>query len=319
MATDYILFIHGVNTRQQREGAGYSDPLFSLIYSQTQKLNPSSRLKQVALYWGDLNQGPEDILRKDLQQSKDWDKFWFKDFRLNQLLQFAGDAALYISRYIGSKVVDRLLGQIEQGLSGYQPNDRLHLVTHSWGTVILFDVLFASRWTDTTIPGYQNVQTIRKIFFGIKPNISQGLKIGSLHTMGSPISIFSLIDVTQGVDESNTDSPSTHDITPRLQTLLKSLAESQGGRMLPWRNFAHPGDPIAYPLSVALPRMVDGESKYLDIQDVITQNANVFDFLTEPVSQTVLALLHGGDAHASYWQSLEVAQKIAEEIHRSST
>jgi hypothetical protein len=41
--------------------------------------------------------------------------------------------------------------------------------------------------------------------------------------------------------------------------------------------------------------------------------------LTEPVSQTVLALLHGGDAHASYWQSQEVAQKIAEEIHRSST
>jgi hypothetical protein len=64
--------------------------------------------------------------------------------------------------------------------------------------------------------------------------------------------------------------------------------------------------------------MVDGENKYLDIQDVITHDADLFDFLTEPVSQNVLALLHGGDAHSSYWKSQEVAQKIAEEIHQLS-
>ncbi|MGA7932457.1 MAG: hypothetical protein WCA35_02645 [Kovacikia sp.] len=318
MATNYILFIHGVNTRQQREGKGYSHDLFGLIQSQNQKLNPSSTLKQVELYWGDLNKGPEDQLRNDLEHSKDWNKFWFKDFRLNQLLQFAGDAALYTSRYMGSKVVASLLSQIESGLTDYQEDDRVHLVTHSWGTVILFDVLFASRWTDPTIPGYQNVQTIRNTFFGIKPNPFEGIKIGSLHTMGSPISIFSLMDVQQGVDETATESASSHDITPRLQTLLKNLAEAQSGKVLPWRNFAHPGDPIAYPLSITLPRMVDGENKYLDIQDVITHNADLFDFLTEPVSQNVLALLHGGDAHSSYWKSQEVAQRIAEEIHQLS-
>jgi hypothetical protein len=97
MSTDYILFIHGVNTRQQREGQGYSHDLFTLIQSQTQQLKPSLELKQVELYWGDVNKEPEEQLRKDLEQSKDWDKFWFKDFRLNQLLQFAGDASLYIS------------------------------------------------------------------------------------------------------------------------------------------------------------------------------------------------------------------------------
>jgi hypothetical protein len=316
MAIDYILFIHGVNTRRQQEGKGYSDHLFSLIQQQSQKANSPLTLKQVELYWGDLNQGPEQRLRQELESSKDWDKFWFKDFRLNQLLQFAGDAALYISRYIGSQVVDRLLSQIQEKLQGYQENDRLHLVTHSWGTIILFDVLFARRWDDPEIPGYQSVQTIRNTLFGIKPNPYSGIKIGGLHTMGSPISIFSLIDAKQGVDETATDSESTHDITPRLQTLLKSLGEDREGKKLPWRNFAHPGDPIAYPLAVTLNKMVDGERKYLDIQDIITRNTSLFDFLTKPISQTVLALVHGGDAHGSYWKSQEVAQRIAKEIYR---
>jgi hypothetical protein len=318
MATDYVLFIHGVNTRRPREGKGYSDRLFSLIQNQSHKSNPSLTLKQVELYWGDLNQGPESRLREELEKSKDWNKFWFKDFRLNQLLQFAGDAALYISRSIGSKVVDRLLSQIQSQLKGYQENDCLHIVSHSWGTIILFDVLFARRWDDPEIPGYNSVQTIRNTIFGIKPNPFSGIKIGGLYTMGSPISIFSLIDVKQGVDETATDSESTHDITPRLQTLLKSLGEKQNGKPLPWRNFAHPGDPIAYPLSNTLNNMVDGEKRYLDIQDIVMRNADLFDWLTMPISQTAFALIHGGDAHGSYWQSQEVAQTIANKISQLS-
>ena len=319
MATNYVLFIHGVNTRQQREGIGYSKGLFDLIQTKAQALDSTSTFKQVELYWGDINKAPEDQLRNDIEKSPEWNKFWFKDFRQNQLLQFAGDAALYISRYVGSKVVDRLFSQIQEGLKEYQkPNDRIHLVTHSWGTVILFDVLFASRWKDPTIPGFNSVDSIRKTFFGIEPNPFDGIKIGSLHTMGSPISIFSLMDVKQSVDETQTESASTHDITPKLELLLKNLAESKSKKPLPWRNFSHPGDPIAFPLSVTLSRMIDGESKYLDIQDIITHNAGLFDYLTEPVSQTVLALIHGGDAHGSYWKSHEVAEKIANEIYQSA-
>jgi hypothetical protein len=319
MATDYILFIHGVNTRQQREGVGYSKSLFDLIHAKVKTLNPTTSLKQVELYWGDINKTPEDQLRNDLEKSPAWNKFWFKDFRQNQLLQFAGDAALYISRYIGSKVVDRLLSQIEEGLRGYQSNeDRIHLVTHSWGTVILFDVLFASRWKDTTIPGFKGVDSIRRAFFGIEPSLFEGIKIGSLHTMGSPIAIFSLMDVQQDVDETKTESSSTHDITPKLELFLKNLAGAKAQKPLPWRNFAHPGDPIAFPLAATVSRMVNEESKYLNVQDIITHNSGLFDYLTEPVSQTVLALVHGGDAHGSYWTSHEVAQKIADEIHQSS-
>ncbi len=118
-------------------------------------------------------------------------------------------------------------------------------------------------------------------------------------------------------DAKNTQNKtSTHDIAPRLEQLLASLYQ-EIGRRLPWSNFAHPGDPIAYPLGTLLPRLVDGESRYLDVQDMLTHPADLSDFVTEPFSQTLLALLHGGTAHSSYWHSLEVAQGIAQSIRQA--
>jgi len=53
-------------------------------------------------------------------------------------------------------VINTLKTQALEGLKNAQPNDRLHLVTHSWGTVILFDLLFASRWDDEKVPGHDD-------------------------------------------------------------------------------------------------------------------------------------------------------------------
>ena len=44
---------------------------------------------------------------------------------------------------------------------------------------------------------------------------------------------------------------------------------------------------------------------------LIAHEAGLFDFLTEPFSQTALALLHGGNAHGSYWHSEKVAEEIS--------
>ncbi|WP_341529901.1 hypothetical protein WKK05_11605 [Nostoc sp. UHCC 0302] len=128
----------------------------------------------------------------------------FREFREKQLLQLAGDAALYISRFLGANVVKLLKSDAYSGLNNFQPNDRLHLVTHSWGTIILFDILFAARWDAPDIPGHQDVTQIRDIIFGISGIEDQlhGIELASIHTMGSPIGIFSLIDVKQGKDES---------------------------------------------------------------------------------------------------------------------
>ncbi|MBV9386838.1 MAG: hypothetical protein JOZ78_10470 [Chroococcidiopsidaceae cyanobacterium CP_BM_ER_R8_30] len=322
MATDYILFIHGVNNREVREQPEYADQFFALMQKST--ADRKRDLKKVALYWGDVNKDAEAKLLAQLQSSPLWDQIWFRTFRERQLLQFVGDAALYISSYIGSKVVNVLKTQALQEIKNAQPNDRLHLVTHSWGTVILFDILFADRWDNPKIPGHDDVMAIRDTIFGISgkdPNPLQGIQLASIHTMGSPIAIFSLTDVAPGRDnaEGVPSSSSGHDITPKLQLLLERLHQARQGEKLPWRNFVHPGDPVAYPLNELMTSLVDGDKQYLDIADIITHEAGLFDYITEPFSQTALALLHGGDAHGSYWHSEKVVQEISSVLKKGVT
>jgi hypothetical protein len=309
MPTDYILFIHGVSNRSKREEPTYANWLFKSIKSSVE---PSLTVEKIALYWGDVNIEAENRLAKGFKTSKTWNQLWFRDFRENNLLQFVGDAALYLSRHVGSQVVAQLKQQGQQILGTlespkHKPGDRLHLVTHSWGTVILLDILFADRWEDKNIPGHQDVMTIRKILFGLPPNPSKGIPLASIHTMGSPIALFSLISV----------NGSSHDFKPQLNQLLNNLYHLRGVQ-LPWLNFIHPGDPVAWPLEKVMFELVDEDAKGLNFKDQITRNAGFSDLLFQPVSQTVLALLHGGKAHGSYWKSKQVAQSIAQTIKQAA-
>lgn len=237
MATDYILFIHGVNTREAREQPEYADPLFNRI--QDNLVNSGERINKVAFYWGNLQNlsDAESKLLKFFRDSPFWQQMWFREFREKQILQFAGDAALYISRHVGAQLVKKLKADALTEIENPKKDDRLHLVTHSWGTVIIFDILFAGRWDDPNAPKHDQVMAIRDAIFGIEgndPNPHQGIQLASIHTMGSPVAIFSLTDVTA----------SGHNITPKLQQLLDSLQQERQGKKLPWRNYIHPGDPI---------------------------------------------------------------------------
>lgn len=310
MATDYILFVHGVNTRFDRELPSYADKLFDLV---KKRVEPELKVEKIVLYWGDINKAAEDQLLTNLKASKAWNDLWFKEFREKQLLQFVGDAALYLSRTVGSQVVSKLKIQAEKILGtvenpNHKPGDRLHLVTHSWGTVILFDIMFADRWEFQEVPGHQDVMTIRKVLFGLPPTPETGIPIASIHTMGSPISLFSLLNV----------NGSSHDFTPRLNQLLQAIYNKRNGKKLVWENFVHPGDPVAWPLEKVVSNLVQGDSRYLDIKDVINQFEDFSDFLAQPLSQTAIALLHGGDAHSSYWQSNHVAEEIAKTIKNAA-
>lgn len=310
MTKDYILFIHGVNTRQKPDDPNYADEIFENIKFDIKQIAPSLyiELKKAALYWGNEGQKVQNDLCNDFEESKVFKDFWFKDFRKKQLLQFAGDAAIYISRSLGSEIVKKLKKDAEQYLKGYKKGDRLHLVTHSWGTVILFDVLFADRWDDDKVPGCSDVQSIRNFLFGLGPNKNEGVYLSSIHTMGSPIALFSLIS----------RKGSTHDFSPKLKEFLKYHYEHvRNGQKLPWQNFIHPGDPVAWPLEQTISRiMCEFDKKLLpDVTDiVIPQNAGIGDFVTQFFNQELLALFNGGNAHSSYWQSQTVSQKIAKSI-----
>ncbi|NDJ25690.1 hypothetical protein GS682_29680 [Nostoc sp. B(2019)] len=306
MATDYVMFIHGVSTRVTSVPPEYAKPLIKLV---EQSFNLP--FQPIQLYWGDVMEDPEKKLREQLQ-SPEWDQVWMKSFRENQIMQFAGDAVLYISRHVGYLAVQKLAAQIREKLGNANSNDRLHLVGHSLGGFILFDLFFSARW-DENVPGHDDVQFIRNRIFGLSPNPSDGIRLVSMHTMGSPIVFFNLINIA-GTD---IQGGSTHNITPQLQDMLRNLGFGSNGRKLPWRNYIHPGDIIAYPLAKAMPSLVGGDN-YIDIKDLIVRDDGFSTFFL-PLSQTILAVLYGGSAHQTYWSSKKVAKTIAQTIQQVSS
>ena len=314
MANDYVLFLHGVNVRETPENEEkqiytYADKLFKLVEALVRQKAAERRCIKVPLYWGDVNRASLNELLESLEGSSQWSQLWFQDFRKQQLLNFVGDGGLYISRLIGSMAADRLKEQTFKGLSNCKPDDRLHLVTHSWGTVILFDILFASRWDDPQIPGHESVKAIRDQLYGIGDNPQQGIRLASIQTMGSPIALFSLITIS-----GRNEQQSTHDISPGLENLLRNL--SRGGQKLPWLNFLHPGDPIAWTLEKVIAKLIDGSDRYVQVKDILTRGSGFWEFVAQapPIRQTFLALANGGSAHGSYWTNPELAQQIAANI-----
>lgn len=309
MATDYVLFVHGVRHRDRDEFIQMSQ---RLLQSIRRSLNDESRvLKPIYLFWGDLNEAPQQQLRKGLEASPQWRRMWMQEFRTTEVLEFVGDAALYLSRHVGAQVVRRFHEMALKPIAEAEPGDRLHLVTHSMGTVVLFDLLFAGRWDDSGLDHDVSTQDIRELIrqlrnalFGVGTNPEEGLAIASIHTMGSPLALFSLLKVT---------GESTHDLTSNLQRLLQSLYWRRGRQALPWRNLMHPGDPIAYPLQGVMPQLLDSAQLYVHTRDILTHRGNPL------LKIGLLPLLKGGDAHTGYWESQVVAAEIAQTIASASS
>jgi hypothetical protein len=306
MPTDYILFIHGVKTRSAEEINGIANKMFRQISNCVAR--DSCNLQLIVPFWGDLNIEATNDLRAGLKRSSKWDEVWFRDFRSGLLMDFVGDAALYISRHVGSQVVQRLQQTAAAGIKTMQPGDRLHLITHSWGTVILFDILFAGRWEDPRLDAQTraSVELIRKALFGLPPDPERGIPLASIHTMGSPIALFSLLNVT---------GKSSHDLTPKLKELLASL-HAITNRPLPWKNYVHPGDPISFPLEGVLPDLLDEEAGLIQVQDVICYQKDWVSWLTAPLRQTLVPMLGGGDAHQYYFKSDIVIKEISQTINQ---
>ena len=335
MATDYILFIHGVNNRPEqssnpavrarKQELDFAKDLIALIQDSNNQPKQPINLKMVPLTWYDLMLGAEKQLLDWFESSSVWKDFWFKDFRQTQIIPFSGDAALYLSRFIGSDVANRLKQEAETVLKGCNPEeDRLHLVTHSWGTVVFFDILFAGRWDDENIPGYTSVQTMRRLLFGVEPDANRGIRIASIHTLGSPIALANMINskrLTNNPGEQLTQEKVTtvftHDITFGLEEFLKNLYDKRN-KKLPWLNFLHPGDPFAFPLECVIPKLIDGKKQYLELQDILTSGSGPLEWIAKPLSKTFLALINGGSAHGSYWKNKQVAEKILETIQQSA-
>jgi hypothetical protein len=306
--TEHLIFIHGVNTREERDQPDYANQLTNNIQSLC---SHEITIKSTPLYWGNVNITAEQALLEDLKQTSVWNELAFQGFRAHQMLQFIGDGALYISRAGGRLIVERLIQQVMDGLREFNPaTDHIHLISHSMGTVILFDMLFSSRWDAANAGGYAGVEELRNMIF------HGGSPVRSIHTMGSPISLFTLTMLHDG------PVPNTHDITPRLGQYLKELCRNI--QSFPWRNYLHAMDIVASPIERLIPKMLNAVDSCLDVKDILTESPSllnkasdiVLDIMgTNKLSADVLRLaLFAGSAHSSYWTSLAVASTIAQTI-----
>jgi hypothetical protein len=308
--TEYLIFIHGVNTREERDHPDYARQLIESIES----LRPGDvTIKFNPLYWGDLNITAEKELLKDLKESSIWNQIGLQEFRTHQLIQFIGDGALYISRAGGQLIVEHLKQQAMDGLRGFNPaTDHMHIISHSMGTIILFDILFSSRWDAENAGGYRGVEDLRDMIF------RGGTPVRSIHTMGSPIALFTL---TMFRDSA---VPNTHDVTARLGQYLQEL--SRKIKYFPWRNYVHPMDIIASPIEGLVPKMFNVVDSCLNVKDILTEAPDLLNTVSDIVVDAIgtrrsrlevdvlrLALL-GGRAHSSYWTSPVVASSVVQAL-----
>lgn len=321
MGTDHIIFIHGVDTRQPN----YADKLINGLKQRC----PSLKLHFIPLFWGDISDEQENILRQEYASSSTWTQFWFQKFRSNLAVEFIGDIALYASRYVGAQVVARLRSQIESQLqNNFNENeDTIHIIAHSLGCVVLFDLLFSTRWNPPDEPGHDDVLAIRRYIYGVAPQQNSGLRLGSLHTMGAPIGIYSLLEVRNPADKAkkknNGEPLNSHDVTPGIQTLISHLRHdqkmAQPDKPLPWLNFAHPGDPIGSPLEGLLPGLLDGEEASVALSDIVLKPSRVMDYINIPLRQSILPLLNSSAAHSCYWTNQQVIKTISDVFANNET
>lgn len=296
-----IFFIHGVAVRD----ADYAESLQSSIKREFKRRNkplpdfwPS--------FWGDLSRIGKiwNNVDSDLAIAKEQyvsinpeELFRYRTFREQFISKFMGDFFTYFSPQWGIKIRKKLTQQLYDFIKD-NPGDReLHIISHSLGTVILWDILFSTRFQKNDPAWY-----VRAILQGwetrsdlnLKPEFVDAVKLESTITMGSPILLMNpMLDI----------SPE------QVHQVIDFYRESP----LRWINIIHASDIIAYPLKSSLNLTSDTPLTFRD--DYIWEDANLVEKAVRSMGQVDIAMAAGsGEAHNAYWNNQKVARFIVENI-----
>jgi len=211
--------IHGIGPQNQ----DYSNPLQQGVHRELVKWMGEKAVGMVdyePLYWANIGSAEQNNLyRKVYPDLFGTTQIWKRSYQLvaqlapvrSLSMTLIGDIFGYLGRFqeaikrqVFEQIVEKLRTRIESG-----KQFSLILVGHSLGTVILHDL----------ISGF-----LRYRYAGFE-NVTQNV---SIFTMGSPLSLFSLV------------------------------AESADpGKFRKWVNFLHPRDPIAFPMASIFVRVKD--------------------------------------------------------------
>jgi len=280
-----VWFMHGASVRQ----IGYADRLRSqLIDDFSAQGLPIPEF--YSSFWGDSLGSTSQVwdwVQQDLEAFK-WehpqveiDDFFHYRQRREQLISgFFNDIFNYLNQAQGREVRRAIARQFLSFLAEAPLEEDLHIVAHSLGCVILWDILFSAK-LDPNDPAMY----IRQVMKGLS-GAGQGrkVKLRSITTMGSPLLFFNrLLDIDGQV--------------------ITQFANRYKGDPLRWVNIIHASDVFAYPMRASLD-LVDST---LYLRDHYLGERN---FLKQNIGDVAMALGLVAD-HSRYWGSRRVARLVA--------
>jgi hypothetical protein len=289
-----VFFIHGVATKD----AAYAKPLQYLLKQEFEKRDkPLPHFH--SCFWGSVASDKSKLwnwIYQDLKELKTKhpqvdvrDVFRYQEFREDFISDFFGDILTYFNTDRGRDIREIIADQLYKFLRLHS-DEELHIVSHSLGTVILWDVLFSNRFQSDD-PATEIRRLLRSIDYD---NNCQSFLLKSIVTMGSPILFFNMmLDISQDT--------------------INSFCASYKNEAIRWINIVHSSDLISYPLKArinakALPNLFFRD-KY------IWADGNAAERTARTFGQAHAAMGIGvADAHSSYWNSSGVARLITANI-----
>lgn len=279
-----VFFLHGTAVRNP----GYSDRTQNFILQEFSQRGEIEIPSFGAAFFGDILGADElwDWVLQDLENFK-WDHpgvdletiFSYQNFREQLISKIFGDIFTYLNPDYGHAARKTIAVQLLQFIKENPGDDDLHLVAHSLGSVILWDILFSDKLSPSDPAFY-----IRDIIKGLS-GYRQGRKVylRTVTTMGSPLLFFNRM----------------LGIAPEK---LKIFAQRYVKNPLRWINIINAGDIFAYPLASSQnlhDNSIFFQDKYLEDKDIIKRSLG-----------DVAMALGLVDDHTIYWKRQRVANLI---------
>jgi hypothetical protein len=214
----------------------------------------------------------------------------YREFREGFLSEFVGDMFTYLNEQRGFEIRNLIAQQLRQFLQENSQETELHIITHSLGSVILWDVLFSERFKADD-PAFLIRSLIHNLSDEHQPS---QVYLKSITTMGSPILFFNTM----------------LRVDPKK---VKEFCQKNQNYSLKWVNIIHPSDIIAYPLksSFCLDRF-----DRLELKDIYIDPYNNFAAkAARSIGQELAAMaLDTVTAHTKYWNQEKIARSIVDNI-----
>jgi hypothetical protein len=292
-----VFFIHGVATRDVK----YADPLKTAIKSEFKNLGRDLP-NFCSSFWGNALNDVErmwNCIDRDLQKVKNEhpeidlseDCFRYRQFREGFMSEFMGDMFTYLNQRRGVEIRTEIAQKLTQFLQNNPQDKELHIITHSLGCVIIWDILFSDRFAQDD-PAFEIRSLIENL--GIRSQQRQ-VSLKSITTMGSPILFFNTM---LGVDPNK----------------VKEFARKNRDYCLKWLNIIDPSDLIAYPLKSSF---CVNSSDNIDLKDLyVDTNNDLASKAARLMGQDFVAMaLDRGKAHTEYWNYSRTAQLIVDNLY----